>query len=117
MKTHIICPDFELPQEIRKQIQEKLTKLEKLPHNLLDIEVDIRQTTGNTTHSETLMRVGVNLRKDSHTYYSEEKAGDVMTAVNKAVNEVFRTMVKDKEKSEDIQRKRQRDLKNKITRS
>ncbi|MFB6225713.1 MAG: HPF/RaiA family ribosome-associated protein, partial [Candidatus Paceibacteria bacterium] len=114
-KTHIICPDFELPKEIEHQIQEKLKKLEKLPHELLDVEVDIRQTTGNTAHSDTLMKVGINLRKDSNTYYSEEKAGNVMTATNQAVNEVFRTMTRDREKDQDISRKKQRDIKNKIT--
>jgi len=114
MNVHIICPDFELPEEIEATVREKAQKLAKLPHDLLDVDIDIRQTASGTPHSDTLIRVGVSARKDTKTYYADEKARNVRTATNQAVNEAFKEMQRENEKRREKTRQGNRQLKDKM---
>ncbi len=114
MELHIVCPDFDLPQKLESYIREKSQKLEKLPHDLLKVDIDIRQTTADTPHGDALIRVGVSTQKDTETYYADEKAANVRTATSQAINEVFKSMQRDNEKRRDQQRSDNRKLKDKM---
>ncbi len=108
-KINIKTTSFELNQEIRNHVNEKIVSIEKFmslkPNETPIADVELEKKYGEHHKAGQIYRAEINLQYHGKVFRTESKKEDMVSAINEAQNEMIRRVRKNREKKTDLVRR------------